>query len=114
MVYFISIHSHPPSPTPHPPSPIPPSCLRPMTVEEKRELGAHLGLLPAQNLERVIAIIHDGEQTVKQTETEVEIDIDRQVGGGSITGSVCVACVFMYGWMDGWMDAWMDVWIFGI
>lgn len=49
-----------------------------MTVEEKRQLGYDLGLLPAQNLNRVIQIIAEKQPSVNTAAEEVEVDIDAQ------------------------------------
>lgn len=51
---------------------------RPMTVEEKRQLGYDLGLLPPEHLNEVIQIISEKDPKYNANSEEVEVDLDAQ------------------------------------
>ncbi|GAQ85915.1 Transcription initiation factor TFIID [Klebsormidium nitens] len=49
---------------------------RDMTIEEKRELGANLGKLPSEKLQRVVDIIIADSPVEEEEEEDVEVDLD--------------------------------------
>ncbi|GBG65178.1 hypothetical protein CBR_g49972 [Chara braunii] len=57
------------------------SKCRPMTIEEKRQLGHNLGKLPPDRLNRVIQIIAQSNPNFDMKGDEVEVDIDAQTPG---------------------------------